>query len=139
MYDSRYVRGMADHPISRVAELLGVSSDTVRRWVDDGRLEASRGPSGRLCVSGESLAAYLVGSTGAYEPESVMSQSARNRFTGIVTSVAVEGLVALVEIHAPPHRVVSMMTAEAARQLGLAVGDLATAAVKSTNVVVEVP
>lgn len=130
---------MAGYRVSRVAELLGVSGDTVRRWVDDGRLEAVRPTGGQLEVTGESLASYLTESASAYEPDSVLAQSARNRFTGIVTSVQVEGLVAVVEIHAPPHRVVSMMTAEAAEQLGLAVGDLATAAVKSTNVIVEVP
>ena len=68
-----------------------------------------------------------------------MAQSARNRFTGIVTRVDRDKLVAVVEIHAPPHRLVSMMTREAADELDLQPGDLATAAVKSTNVVVEVP
>ncbi|MFV0318691.1 MAG: molybdopterin-binding protein [Microthrixaceae bacterium] len=130
---------MAGHPISRVAELLRVSPDTVRRWADDGRLTASRSSSGSLEVSGESLAAYLRDNSHAYEPESVMAQSARNRFTGIVTRVQRDGLVAVVEIHSPPHRVVSMMTSEAATDLGLEVGDIATAAVKSTNVIVELP
>ena len=68
-----------------------------------------------------------------------MSQSARNRFTGIVTRVERDKLTALVEIHAPPHRLVSLMTREAADELDLKPGDLATAAVKSTNVVVEIP
>ena len=68
-----------------------------------------------------------------------MAQSARNRFTGIVTKVERDGLVAVVEITAPPHRIVSLMTREAADELNLQPGDLATAAIKSTNVVVELP
>ena len=128
-----------DYRPGQVAELLGVSVDTVRRWCDEGRLATTRSEGGHRLIRGADLARHLSEQDAAYEPDSIPTQSARNRFTGIVTSVAVEGLVALVEIHAPPHRVVSMMTAEAARQLGLAVGDLATAAVKSTNVVVEVP
>jgi molybdopterin-binding protein len=130
---------MTDYRIPQVAELLGVSPDTVRRWGEDGRLEIERNQSGHLAVSGGSLAAYLSRSAEAYEPDSVMAQSARNRLTGIVTKVEVEGLVAVVEIHAPPHRLVSMMTREAAEEMELTVGDMATAAVKSTNVIVELP
>lgn len=130
---------MAAYRIPQVADLLGVSSDTVRRWGDDGRLEVSRNESGHLEVSGESLAGYLSAAAEAYEPDSVMAQSARNRLTGIVTKVELDGLVAVVEIHAPPHRLVSMMTREAAEEMRLEVGDLATAAVKSTNVIVELP
>ncbi|MCU1351324.1 MAG: binding domain protein excisionase family [Acidimicrobiales bacterium] len=129
---------MISYGTSQIAELLGVSADTVRRWCDDGRL-ASHRESGQRMVRGEDLATYLVEQTGAYEPDSVMSQSARNRFTGIVTRVERDKLVAIVEIHAPPHRVVSMMTREAADELDLQPGDLATAAVKSTNVVIEIP
>ncbi|MCZ7627946.1 MAG: TOBE domain-containing protein [Microthrixaceae bacterium] len=102
-------------------------------------MELKRNKSGHFEVPGESLAAYLTRSAEAYEPDSVMAQSARNRLTGIVTKVEVEGLVAVVEIHAPPHRLVSMMTREAVEEMNLTVGDLATAAVKSTNVIVELP
>lgn len=130
---------MSGYRVPQVAELLGVSSDTIRRWGDDGRLQIGRARSGHLEVEGRSLAAYLWTAAEAYEPDSVMAQSARNRFTGIVTEVELEGLVAVVEIHAPPHRIVSMMTREAAEEMELAVGDLATAAVKSTNVIVELP
>lgn len=125
--------------IARVAELLGVSPDTVRRWGEDGRLPVARGDDGTLGVDGAALAEYLRGRDAAYEPDSVMAQSARNRFTGIITRVERDRLVAVVEIHAPPHRLVSMMTREAADDLDLQPGDLATAAVKSTNVVVEIP
>lgn len=130
---------MALYRTTQVAELLGVSSDTVRRWCDDGRLPTTRTESGQRAVSGEGLARYLTEHSDPYEPESVMSQSARNRFTGIITRVERDTLVAIVEIHAPPHRIVSMMTREAADELNLQPGDLATAAVKSTNVVVELP
>jgi molybdopterin-binding protein len=69
----------------------------------------------------------------------IVGESARNRFAGIVTRVEKDGVTALVEIQAGPHRVVSLMTREAADELRLAPGDLAVAAVKATNVVVEVP
>lgn len=130
---------MSSYPTSQVAELLGVSPDTVRRWCDDGRLRTTRSAGGHRAVDGADLARYLSEQEGAYEPESVKAQSARNRFTGIVTRVERDTLVAVVEIHAPPHRLVSLMTREAADELDLQPGDLATAAVKSTNVVVELP
>jgi len=124
---------------SQVAEILGVSPDTVRRWCEEGKLQSSEsGGRGRL-IDGVDLAAYLSTQGAAYEPESVLQQSARNRFTGIITRVERDKLVAIVEIHSPPHRLVSMMTREAADELNLQPGDLATAAVKSTNVVVELP
>jgi molybdopterin-binding protein len=129
---------MPKYGTSQVAELLGVSADTVRRWCDEGRLESSRREGGHRTVDGASLAAYLSEQAGAYEPDELMPQSARNRFTGIVTKVERDRLVAVVEIHAPPHRLVSMMTREAADELDLQPGDLATAVVKSTNVIVEV-
>ena len=129
---------MPSYGTAQVAELLGVSADTVRRWCDEGRLESTRSEGGHRTVDGASLAAYLSEQAAAYEPDGLMPQSARNRFTGIVTKVERDRLVALVEIHAPPHRLVSMMTREAADELDLQPGDLATAAVKSTNVIVEV-
>jgi molybdopterin-binding protein len=130
---------MPSYRIAQVAELLGVSADTVRRWGEDGRLPVSRGDGGLLSVDGQDLARYLSEQSAAYEPDTVMAQSARNRFTGIITRVERDTLVAVVEIHAPPHRLVSLMTREAADELDLQPGDLATAAVKSTNVVVELP
>ena len=98
-------------------------------WKGVGQIRADRLP--------EAYAEFSRAS--ALEPDSVMAQSARNRFTGIITRVERDTLVAVVEIHAPPHRLVSMMTREAADELNLQPGDLATAAVKSTNVVVELP
>jgi molybdopterin-binding protein len=130
---------MPHYRTSQVAELLGVSTDTVRRWIDDGRLRADRSDGGQRLVDGADLARYLAEQDAAFEPDGLMAQSARNRFTGIVTRVERDTLVAVVEIHAPPHRLVSLMTREAADELDLQPGDLATAAVKSTNVIVEIP
>jgi len=129
---------MAEFRVTEVAELLSVSADTVRRWCDDGRI-ASTLVGRQRSIDGADLAAFLRMRDAAYEPEGVMAQSARNRFTGIVTKVERDGLVAVVEITAPPHRIVSLMTREAADELNLQPGDLATAAIKSTNVVVELP
>ena len=130
---------MRTYSVAEVADLLGVSRDTVRRWCDDGRLPARGGDGRQRTIDGPDLAAYLRAGTEAFEPDSVKAQSARNRFTGVVSRVERDTLVAIVEIHSPPHRVVSMMTREAADELDLQPGDLATAAVKSTNVVVELP
>lgn len=130
---------MTSYTTAQVADLLGVSADTVRRWGDEGRLKVDRADGGHRSVDGRDLARYLSEQDAAYEPDSAMSQSARNRFTGIITRVERDTLVALVEIHAPPHRLVSLMTREAADELDLQPGQLATAAVKSTNVVVDVP
>ncbi len=130
---------MALYGTRQVAELLGVSVDTVRRWCDEGRLPVTKTAGGHRSVEGADLARYLSEQDRAYEPDSVVPQSARNRFTGIVTRVERDRITALVEIHAPPHRLVSLMTREAADELHLQPGDLATAAVKSTNVVVEIP
>lgn len=130
---------MARYSSSQVAELLGVSADTVRRWCDEGRLKATRTTGGHRYVSGKELARHLTEQTKAFEPESVFGQSARNRFTGIVTRVQRDKLTAVVEVHAGRHRIVSLMTREAADELGLEPGDVATAAVKSTNVIIEIP
>lgn len=124
---------------AQVAELLGVSPDTIRRWCDEGRLQTTKTTGGHRLIDGRDLARHLTEQERAYEPDSVIGQSARNRLTGIVTRVQRDNLVAVVEIHAGPHRLVSMMTSEAVDELGLEPGDLATAVVKSTNVIVEVP
>lgn len=130
---------MSTYSPAQVAELLGVSADTARRWCDEGRLKATKTAGGHRAVSGKELARYLREQSKAYEPASVFGQSARNRFTGIVTSVQRDKLTAIVEVHAGRHRIVSMMTREAADELGLKPGDVATAAVKSTTVIIEVP
>jgi molybdopterin-binding protein len=122
--------------ISEAAALLGVSADTVRRWVDGGRLSASRDEHGHRMVPAAELAAFVrAGSARAQ----ARSSSARNRMRGIVTEVRRDGVMAQVEIQAGPFRVVSLMSREAADQLGLEPGVVAEAVVKSTNVVVELP
>jgi molybdopterin-binding protein len=125
--------------MSQVAELLGVSVDTVRRWADGGRLGARRTEGGQRVVDGAALAEFMTGLRHAPERDQVMAQSARNRFQGIVTRVVKDEIVAKVELQAGPHRVVSLMTREAADELGLSPGMLAVAVVKATNVVVELP
>jgi molybdopterin-binding protein len=125
--------------IGQAAELLGVSADTVRRWADDGRLPNRRTTGGQRIVDGAALAALAVEQAKTREPGAIVGQSARNRFTGIVTRVVRDKVAAQVEIQAGPHRVVSLMTREAADELGLEPGVLAVAAVKATNVVIEVP
>jgi molybdopterin-binding protein len=124
---------------TQVAELLGVSPDTVRRWCDEGKLKATRSVGGHRHISGKEMARFMVAQTDAFEPASAFGQSARNRFTGIVTKVQRDKLTAIVEIHAGRHRVVSMMTREAADELDLQTGDLATAAVKASSVIIEIP
>lgn len=122
-----------------VADLLGVSADTVRRWCDDGRLATTRTTGGRRTIDGGDLARFLSAQSSDQAAEWRTTQSARNRFHGIVTRVERDRLTAVVEIQAGPHRIVSLMTREAADDLGLEPGDLAAASVKSTAVVVEAP
>ena len=130
---------MPSYRIGQVAELLGVSVDTVRRWADAGRLGARRTVGGQRMVDGAALAEFMTSLRHAPERDEVIAQSARNRFQGIVTRVVKDEIVAKVELQAGPFRVVSLMTREAADELGLAPGMLAVASVKSTNVVVELP
>ena len=112
---------------------LGVGDD------DDGTLETRRTKGGHRAIPGPALARYLSGTDVAWEPRATLAQSARNRFTGIVTRVERDGVSAVVELRAGPHRLVSLMTREAADELGLEPGELAVAAVKATSVIVEVP
>lgn len=131
---------MPTYRIGQAAELLGVSVDTVRRWVDGGKLEADRDPGGQRIVDGAALAAFAVElHEGRADDEPAAHRSARNSFPGIVTRVVKDTVAAQVEVQAGPHRVVSLMTREAADELGLEPGVLAVAVVKATNVVVELP
>ena len=128
--------------MSEAAELLGVSSDTLRRWAEAGRVPTTRLPSGRLGVEGAALAELaqsLAEAPDATDVGGTSRQSARNRLRGIVTKVVRDTVMAQVEMQAGPFRVVSLMSREAADDLGLEPGVLAVASIKSTNVVVELP
>ena len=128
--------------ISEAAGLLGVSTDTFRRWADSGRIEAITDASGRLAVDGAALARLaeeLAGKTDRRAGEKVIAHSVRNRFRGLVTRVARDTVMAQVEIQAGPYRVVSLLSREAADELGLEPGMIAIATVKATNVSVEIP
>ena len=117
--------------------MLGVSDDTVRRWVDSGKLPASRDEVGRVVIEGRDLAAFAQATATAPELGSRAEESARNRFTGLVTRVLKDGVMAQVEMQAGPFRIVSLMSREAADELGLEPGVVTVASVKSTQVVVE--
>ncbi len=125
--------------ISEVAELLGVSDDTVRRWVDADHLRAQRDLSGRLVVEGSVLAGFARSQARSTPDPSGIGCSARNRFGGLVTEVLSDEVMSQVELQCGRQRVVSLMSTEAVRELGLEPGVQAVAVVKSTTVVVETP
>jgi molybdopterin-binding protein len=125
--------------IGHAADMLGVTVDTVRRWIDDGRLSATRSAGGQRLVAVDEIAGLLAGRRQAGTQRPIVAQSARNQFAGIVTRVEKDRVAAVVEILAGPHRLVSLMTAEAVDDLDLKVGDEAVAVVKATNVIVEIP
>jgi len=130
---------MPQFRIAEAARLLGVSDDTVRRWVDAGTLPVQTDASNRKVVDGAALAEFARRNANAAPDPSGVGRSARNRFVGLVTEVITDKVMAQVEMQCGPHRVVSLMSSEAARELGLAPGVLAVAVIKSTNVVVETP
>jgi molybdopterin-binding protein len=128
--------------IKDAAGLLGVSDDTLRRWADAGRVETTTDSSGRQAVDGVVLARFaqeLADSAEHDNGRSVVAESVRNRFTGLVTRVVRDTVMAQVEMQAGPHRIVSLVSREAADELGLVPGVLAVAAVKATNVSIEIP
>ena len=130
---------MSEFRIGQAAELLGVSPDTVRRLADGGELQSRRTEGGHRVVDGAALARFVAEHGQAPATGVIVGQSARNRFPGIVTRVVKDSVAAQVEVQAGPHWVVSLMTAEAVEELGLAPGMRAVAVVKATQVVVEVP
>ncbi len=128
---------MTSYRIADAARLLGVSDDTVRRWIDHGALPVTGDSPAR--IPGTALAEHAQRLADAPGDDSDLLSSARNRFTGLVTRVQIDGVMAQVDIQAGPHRVVSLLSAEAARQLDLQPGSLASAVIKATNVIVETP
>lgn len=125
--------------IGEAAEMLGVSVETVRRWERDGRLRTNRTGGGQRRVPLDQVRRLLDERRRAGADRPIVAQSARNRFAGVVTRIERDRVAAVVEVLAGPHRLVSLMTAEAVVEMGLAVGDEAVCVVKATNVIVEVP
>ncbi len=125
--------------VGQAAEMLGVSVETLRRWEAEGRLAMERSEGGQRLVAIEEISRLLDERRRVATDRPIVAQSARNRFAGIVTRVEVDRVAAVVEVIAGPHRLVSLMTAEAVAELGLKVGDEAVCVVKSTNVIVEIP
>jgi molybdopterin-binding protein len=124
--------------ISQAAELLRVSPDTVRRLIEAGKIKTSRSAGGQRRIDAVVLARYMA-SQPRQAPPAIVSESARNRFQGIVTRVVKDGVAAQVEVQAGPFRIVSLITRDSADEMGLKPGMLAIASVKSTNVVIELP
>ncbi|GAB3581236.1 helix-turn-helix transcriptional regulator [Leifsonia lichenia] len=118
---------------------LGVSDDTVRRWIDAGLLGSAKDDAGRTVVDGYELAQLARQNAVLPTDPSGVARSARNRFVGLVTSITVDTVMAQVELQCGPHRVVSLMSSEAVRELGLELGSVAVAVVKATTVIVETP
>jgi molybdopterin-binding protein len=125
--------------VGQAAEMLGVSVETLRRWETDGRLSMTRSAGGQRLVRIADVSRLIEQRRHASTDRPIVAQSARNRFAGIVTRVEKDRVAAVVEVLAGPHRLVSLMTAEAVDELGLSVGDEAVCVVKATNVIVEVP
>lgn len=125
--------------IGQAAELLGVGVDTLRRWESDGRLATARSIGGQRLVPIPEVSRLLGERRRAATDRPIIAQSARNRFAGIVTRIERDRVAAVVEVLAGPHRLVSLMTAEAVEEMGLAVGDEAVCVVKATHVIVEIP
>ena len=123
--------------ISDAARFLGVSDDTVRRWISGGSLASVTDASGRMAVEGRELALFAQQQARAAVDPSGSASSARNRFVGLVTAVKADTVMAQVEMQCGPFRVVSLMSSEAVGELGLETGSVAVAVIKSTNVIIE--
>jgi molybdopterin-binding protein len=125
--------------IKDAAVLLGVSDDTVRRWIDSGSLAATKDDSGRKVIAGEVLAEFAREQASPPPDPLGVGSSARNRFVGLVTKVTADTVMSEVQMQCGPFTVVSLMSTESARQLGLEPGAVAVAVVKATTVIVETP
>jgi molybdopterin-binding protein len=133
-----------DRPVARIrvgqaAEMLQVSVETLRRWETEGRLRMERSAGGQRLIDIGEVARLIDERRKGATDRPIVAQSARNRFPGIVTRIEADRIAAVVEVIAGPHRLVSLMTAEAVKELGLKVGDEAVCVVKATNVIVEIP
>jgi molybdopterin-binding protein len=140
----RQTVSVTTYRVAEAADVLGVSDDTLRRWIDSGRLPAVTGPDGRTAVRGADLARFAkevaeAGPEGVTHTSRAGAVSARNRLRGIVTAVKKDHVMAQVDMVCGPYRMVSLMSSEAADELGLEPGVLVISSVKSTNVVVELP
>jgi molybdopterin-binding protein len=125
--------------IGAAAKQLGVSPDTLRRWAEAGRLEVELTAGGQRRVRQRDVTRLAAERRRSGSERPIIAQSARNRFAGSVTRVERDGVAAVVEVQAGPHRLVSLMTSEAAEELGLEPGDEVVCVVKATDVMVEVP
>lgn len=125
--------------IGEAAEMLGVSVESLRRWERGGRLKVVRTSGGQRLVPLEEVRRLLAERRLSGTDRAIVAQSARNRFAGVVTRIEKDQIAAVVEVQAGPHRLVSLMTAEAVIEMGLRVGDEAICVIKATNVIVEVP
>jgi len=125
--------------VGQAAEMLGISVETLRRWETQGRLRMERSEGGQRLVEIDEVSRLLDARRKASIDRPIVAQSARNRFSGIVTRIERDRVAAVVEVIAGPHRLVSLMTAEAIDDLDLKVGDEAVCVVKATNVIVEIP
>ena len=135
----RYICAMSTYRMGEAADLLGVSSDTLRRWADAGRIGATRTSGGHRLIDGAALAELAVELARDQKAPRIAREAVRNHFLGLVTEVAKDGVMAQVKLQAGPYQVVSLISREAADELGLVPGMLAVAAVKATNVVIELP
>lgn len=133
------IRDQLSLRMGAAAEMLGVSVETLRRWETDGRIRTSRSKGGQRLVPLSEVTRLLAEQRRASRARPIVAQSARNRFSGVVTRIDRDGVAAVVEVLAGPHRLVSLMTAEAIDDLGLGIGDEAVCIIKATNVIVEVP
>lgn len=125
--------------IGQAAEMLGVTVETIRRWETTGRLRVERTSGGQRQVALGEVTRLLAQRRRTDAERPIVAGSARNRFPGIVTRIEKDRVAAVVEILAGPHRIVSLMTAEAVDEMGLKVGDEAIGVVKATTVIVEIP
>jgi molybdopterin-binding protein len=130
---------MSQIRVSDAARFLAVSDDTVRRWLQDGTLHGAKDGSGRTVVEGQELAALARDRAVVPSDPSDVGRSARNRFVGLVTAIEMDKVMAQVELQCGPFRVVSLMSSEAVRELGLELGSVAIAVVKATMVIIETP